>query len=248
MKKLLFLFSALFFIFSAKINAQKVYSTTSGEMIFSSGTLEFTDAFKSQNPQAQISDTPVRFTTFYHVTQLWHLDFGENIGMYTGLGIRNVGMISNEMLNTGASGMEAVQPYKIIRRLYTGGIPLAMKLGAFDQNLYVYGGGEIEFGIHYKEKYWNSHDRSGSKTKTKAWFASQTNNILPSVFAGVQLPGGANVKFRYYLTDFLNHNYTDTNPVSDLTRYKSSQLWYVSLSWNINTAYLTKGEGSLATR
>ena len=244
MKRIILIAIAVMMLTCGKINAQKVYTTTSGEMIFSGGTLEFTGAYMSQNPQAMISDAPVRFTAAFHFTQLWHIDFGTNVGMFTGASVRNVGMISNEVLDNG----QGYDDYKIIRRVYTGGIPLALKIGAFDKNLYVYGGGEVEFAFHYKEKYWNSHERSGSKTKTTAWFGSQTNTVLPSVFAGVQLPRGANVKFKYYLNDFLNHDYTDKHFVSDLTRYKSSQMWYVSLSWQINTAYIFRGEGTLANR
>ena len=57
-----------------------------------------------------------------------------------------------------------------------------------------------------------------------------------------KFPGGVNLKFKYYLNDFLNSDYTATNFVSDLTRYKTSQLWYFSLSWQFNTAYIFKGE------
>lgn len=221
-----------------KIFSQKIYPITSGEMIFANGTMEFTDEYLQQFPEAQVSGVPLRFTTAFHLSQYWHFDFSGNFGFYTGLGVKNVGIISDEILYNGSPGFESYQPYKIVRRLYTGGIPLALKLGSFKDNLYVYGGGEVEFGIHYKEKYWNSHSRSGSKTKTKQWFGGQTQSVLPSVIAGVQFPGGVNLKFKYYLNDFLNHNYTNNNFVSDLTRYKTSQVWYLSLSWQFNTAYL----------
>ena len=226
----------------ARAAAQKVYPITSGEMIFSNGTVEFTDEYMQQYPGAQVSGMPLRFTMAVHISQYWHVDFNERIGMYTGLGVKNVGMISDEVLYNGAQGVGDYQDYKIIRRVYTGGIPLALKLGAFDKNLYVFGGGEVEFPIHFKEKYWSSDSRSGSKTKNSKWFGSQTESILPSVIAGVQMPGGINIKFKYYLTDFLNNGYKDSNFVSDLTRYKTSQVWYVSLSWQFNTAYIFKGE------
>lgn len=223
---------------AGEIFAQKVYSITSGEMIFSNGTVEFTDQYMQQFPDARASSMPTRFTAVVHLTQYWHLDFNSKVGLYTGIGVKNVGLISDEKLYNGAPGIESYQPYKIIRRVYTGGIPFALKVGSFKDNLYFFGGGEVEFPIHYKEKYWNSHSRSGSKTKTKAWFSSNTEPILPSVIAGVQFPGGVNLKFKYYLTDFLDHSSTNTNFISDLTRYKTSQVWYLSLSWQFNTAYL----------
>lgn len=234
---LLFLFIALGF---GRSMAQKVYPITSGEMIFSNGTVEFTDEYLQQYPGAEVSGVPLRFTMAVHISQYWHVDFNENLGFYTGLGVKNVGLISDEVLYNGA--INDYQDYKIIRRVYTGGIPLALKLGAFDKNLYIFGGGEVEFPIHFKEKYWGSHDREGSKTKTNKWFGGQTESIMPSVIAGVQFPGGINLKFKYYLNDFLNHDYSDNNFVSDLHRYKSSQIWYMSLSWQFNTAYIFKGE------
>lgn len=235
MKKLTLLLALLVIVGAVKSFAQNIYPVTSGEMIFSSGTVEFTDEYMQEFPEAKVMDVPVRFTTGFNISQFWHFDFNEHFGLYTGLGIKNVGLISDEMLYDGSPGIESYQPYKIIRRNYTGAIPLAVKLGSFDKHLFIYGGGEFEFGIHYKEKYWNSHDRSGAKTKTKKWFGGQTESILPSAIVGLQFPRGLNVKFKYYLNDFFNHDYTNTNFVSDLTRYKTSQMWYLSLSWQFNT-------------
>lgn len=248
MKHLLLTLALAIFLAAGQTQAQKIYPISSGEMIFSNGTVEFTDAYMQQFPEAQVSQVPVRFTAFFHFTQYWHMDFGQNIGLFSGLGIRNVGLISDEVLYNSASSIESYQPYKIIRRVYTGGIPLALKVGSFKDNLYFFGGGEIEFPIHYKEKYWNSHSRDGSKTKTKEWFGGQTEPIMPSVIAGVQFPGGFNLKFKYYLNDMLKNSYTNTNFVSDLTRYESSQVWYVSLSWQFNTNYLWEDDSQLVRK
>lgn len=234
----------LLFAGVSKAVAQNVYPISSGEIIFSTGTTEFTDQYLEQFPGAQVSGNPLRFTMAFHFTQYWHVDFGNNVGVFMGLGIKNIGMISDEVLYNGSLG--DYHNYKIIRRVYTGGIPLALKLGSFNNNLYIFGGGEIEFPIHFKEKYWDSQDRSGSKTKTTSWFGSQTESFMPSVIAGFQFPGGFNLKFKYYLNDFLNHDYTDNNFVSDLTRYKKSELWNVSLSWQFNTAYMWKGENGVS--
>ena len=240
MKKLSLVFLLLVAVVAERAAAQNVYPISSGEMIFSTGTTEFTDAYLAQYPGASVSENPLRFTMAFHYTQYWHVDFGNSLGVFVGLGVKNVGMVSDEVLYNGA--IDDYQNYKIIRRVYTGGIPLALKLGSFKNNLYVYGGGEVEFPIHFKEKYWPSHDREGSKTKTSSWFGSQTESIMPSVMAGLQFPGGFNLKFKYYLNDFLNNGYKDNNFVSDLTRYKSTELWYVSLSWQFNTAYAFKGD------
>ena len=98
-----------------------------------------------------------------------------------------------------------------------------------------------------KEKFWTgSFERDGSKTKNTKWFSNQTPIFLPSVFAGVQLPGGVNIRFKYYLKNFLNTDYTVSSNsqegctfnLSDLSRYEESQIWYISVCWQFNTSLL----------
>lgn len=232
-------------------NAQKVYSVTSGEMIFSLAKTEFTQEFLDTYPGASIKGNPLRFTIFFHLGQYWHMDFTNNIGLITGIGVRNVGLISDETLPEifNPDVNENYIKYKVIRRTYTLGIPLMLKLGSFKDHLYFFGGAEYELAFQHKEKYWtNTHNRSGTKTKSSTWFGDQFPTFLPSVVGGMQMPGGVNLKFKWYLTDFLNHDYdagnenTTAYSVSDLTRYKTSQVFYISLSWQFNTAYLTKKE------
>jgi hypothetical protein len=231
--------------------AQKLYPVTSGEILFSQSQTSLTSSFVSQYPNARLVADNVRFTVFFHIGQYIHYDFTDNVGMFSGLAIRNVGMITDETLpqtvsiSNGAS--VPYSDYKIIRRQYMLGVPLALKIGAFNNHFYIYGGGEYEMAFHLKEKYWtDTFDRSGSKTKNTEWFSNQTPTFLPSVFAGVQLPGGINLKFKYYLTDFLNNSYTSSRnsqegssfDISDLSRYQESQIFSFSLCWQFNTASL----------
>jgi hypothetical protein len=230
--------------------AQKFYPVTSGEMIFSQGRASFTEEFMTQYPGARLVANNVRYTIFLHIGQYFHCDFNNNIGLFTGLAIRNVGMITDETLPQTVSTTGASVPYvdyNICRRQYMLGVPLALKLGSFKNHLYFFGGGEYEVAFHLKEKYWTgSFDRSGPKTKSMEWFSSQTPTFLPSVFIGVQFPGGVNLKFKYYLTDFLNTDYQvsgnshdgSTFSISDQSRYKSSQLAYFSLCWQFDTSAL----------
>lgn len=232
------------------LQAQKVYSTTSGEMIFGLNETEFNDDFLATYPEAEVVKTNLRWTVFFHFSNFWHIDFNNNIGLISGLGVRNVGMITDERLpaNVVASGEVYngdYRNYKIIRRNYMAGIPLMLKFGSFKDNIYFYGGAEYELSFHFKEKYWSdTHSRDGSKTKYTEWFGSQSPTFIPSAIAGVQLPGGFHVKFKYYLDDFLDNTFGrqsgSTYSVSDLTRYESTQVFYFSLSWQFNTAYITK--------
>jgi len=221
---------------------QKIYSFNVWEFIFSYSDVEFTDEFLNQYSGADIAGSNVRFTLFFHFEHDWHLDLTNNIGIITGFGIRNIGISTDEVLPMTIAGTE-YENYKLIRRTYTTGVPLAIKLGSFKDHLFFYAGGEYELAVHFKEKYWTgSHDRSGAKTKYNEWFGSQTPLLIPSVFGGVQLPGGFNLKFRYYLNNFLNHEYekqsSDVFNISDFTRYKTTQLYYVSLSWQFTSEYL----------
>jgi hypothetical protein len=227
--------------------AQKLYTETSGEMIFSQSQASFTPEFTGEYPNANLASNNVRFTVFFHLGQYVHYDFSNNVGLLSGLAIRNIGMITDESLPTQVTG--GVEPvnydeYKIIRRQYSLGLPLALKIGAFDKHFYFFGGGEYEMAFHFKEKYWTgNYDRSGDKTKNTEWFSGQTPTFLPSVFGGIQFPYGLNVKFKYYLNDFLDSSYKgngntvtgSTFDIHDQTRYKESNIFYVSLCWQFNT-------------
>lgn len=219
---------------------KKVYTVTSGELLFQWANIEFTDDFIANSPEGtEVVGSPLRFTCWFHLGQYLHVDFNNNIGLITGGAVRNVGFISDERLDK--DGDNQVEDYKIIRRSYNLGVPLALKLGMFDNHFYVFGGAEYELAFAFKEKYWNSHNRDGEKTKKTQWFGAQTPNFLPSVFAGVQMPRGVNVKFKYYLTDFINHDYThNTDIISDLTRYKETQTMYISVSWQFETNKVSK--------
>lgn len=210
MKKTLFLIIAVLFIFSIPASfSQQIYRTTGGEFIFS---------FADVEENGINVPTNMRFTMFFHFTEKIHFDVTDNLGFYSGIGIRNVGLITDE------------DNYKIKRRSYMLGVPLAIKLGSFKDNFYVYAGGEYELLFHYKQKLFVD----GDKTKYSEWFSDRTNRFLPSVFVGVQFPKGINLQFKYYLDDFLNRDFRGTDfgvPVS-YANYKT-QIYYISLSFNL---------------
>jgi hypothetical protein len=232
MKKRIFIAVVIAMFLGIYTQAQKkIYQTSGGETIISFGNLQFTDSYQSVNPEAEIANQPPRFTLFFHYGQYSNYDLNKNIGIFSGFGIRNIGLISDENLIVNGD----YQKFKIIRRAYTIGIPLGLKLGNISDNFYLYGGGEYEWAFHFKEKYWESYSRSGIKTKHGQWFGNQVNTFLPSFFVGIQFPKGLNLKFKYYLTDFLNSNYSNSNEISDLRRYKQSQLMYISLTVQLKT-------------
>jgi hypothetical protein len=220
MKKLAPLFLFLILGISSLRAQTKTYSTSSGELIFS---------FADYKINSAAVNTPVRFTCFFHVGGYQHVDFTNNVGLYSGLALRNVGFTS-----TSADSFN-----KVKRRQYTIGVPLAIKIGDLGNDTYLFAGGEAELAFHYKEKFFK--DDVKQSQKDRAWFSARTNLFLPSVFVGVNFKGGANIKFKYYLEDFYNTNYTTTDGTKKYGNVNSSQMFYFSLSLNIRNASYKSG-------
>ena len=92
---------------------------------------------------------------------------------------------------------------KIKHRSYSLGFPLAIKVGSFEDNFFAYGGVEYEWMFAYKQKKF----LDGEKYKFTQWNSDRVNTWIPSWFVGLQFPGGINLKFKYYMDDFLNQEF-----------------------------------------
>ncbi|WP_282035893.1 hypothetical protein [Saccharicrinis aurantiacus] len=218
MRLLLFIaIIAIPFVNQAQTN---VYGTTSIELIFSSADVNMDIGGEDIDVRS-----PMRFTAWFHYAQYLNFDFTNNIGLYTGGAIRNVGFITNDA---------DYDIEKRVHRSYSLGVPLAIKLGVFDKRFFIYGGAEYEWMFHYKEKYWEA----GQKYKTSEWFSDKVNTFVPSVFVGIQLPKGANLQFKYYLEDFLNSDYNRGSV--DFSNYNKTRMFYVSLGFQLRTIHFKK--------
>jgi len=191
--------------------AQEVYTITAGELLFQSGSID---------QGGEDMNTNMRFTLWFHLGEYVHLDISKNIGFFTGLGMRNVGFITEE------------NDIKTKYRSYMLGAPIALKLGSFKDNFFVYGGAEYEWMFHFKQKTFVNDE----KIKYSDWFSNRTPSFIPSVFAGIQFPYGLNVKFKYYLNDFLNHEYQGPGDYSNYTAFTNTQVWYISVSFQIKNS------------
>lgn len=217
-----FIVLALCFMLTHAVNGQMIiYPVTTWEIIFNPSSVE---ADLGDGPQH--ITTNMRFTGFFNWGQNLHFDFNDKFGFYTGLAFRNIGIIVDDPRY---NDMTSVDYYKVKRRTYTLGLPVAIKIGNFNRNMYLFAGGEIEMLFHYKEKYWVS----GVKYKSKEWFSNKTERWNPSVFVGIQFPGGFNVKYKYYFNDFLNHDYHDS--MYDFTSLRETSIWYISVGWQFRT-------------
>lgn len=220
MKKFILLF-VLFLLVSTCIYCQSVRVASAYDA--------FIVSFSKVNIDSKAIDTKARFTCFFHLGFTVHFEFTKNVGIYTGLGIKNIGFITENNI----SGV----PVMMKRRSYNLSLPLALKLGAFHKKVALFGGGTIELPFHYKERYYENGDKKSQFTE---WFSNRTPLFMYTAFGGIELPLGLYVKFQYYFTNFLNKNYS-----GDGINYAKfdAKVFYISFGFNFyNKKY--KGEKS----
>ena len=197
----------------------KFYFSTGGEMIFS---------WSNTSHPTSTDGVVVRWAPVFNLQGFINYDFARAVGVMAGLGIRNVGYIYHF---NDVGGREFRKKF----RTYSLGIPVALKVGNVD-GFHVYGGYEIEFPFHYKEK---TFDSDNSKiNKFTSWFSDRTNNVQHCLFAGIQFREGLNLKFKYYLTEFHNQDFTQTTDdpyapsgiATEPYRGVESNVMYISVS------------------
>ena len=195
----------------------KPYWLSASEFIFSGGDVSATGGPLGEEINV---NSIVRFTCFFHLQEQFHYDFNDNIGIYTGLGIRNVGIIND--LN---------DSIKAKQRVYSLGLPLALKLGSLPNKFYVALGAEVELFFHYKQKVFYDDE----KFKKSEWFSDKVNLVNPSVFLDIHSGRGAYVRFKYYLLDFLVEDKQDIKIFGNPYPYRpeSSKMFYVAIGTTI---------------
>ena len=195
----------------SKESPSKAYVTSGGELIFSLASIE-------QNGNNE--NATLRFSPVVNFQVMVNKDLGKNFGLFGGLALRNVGYIMNDYIDS--NGLE----YKKKFRSYNIGIPFGLKVGNLDKTFF-YGGYEIEFPISYKEKTYDGGDKID---KITGWFSDRNELFQHGFLAGVQFPGGVNVKFKYYLSEFHNQDYTTNANVKPYAGLKTN-IFYVSLNF-----------------
>ena len=192
----------------AQSNLSNWYVNSGWEMIFSMGGTD--------------NDGKIRFSPVLNLYSNYHYDLNENLGIMTGLALRNVGFQYE-------SPDEQAVRFKY--RTYNLGVPIGLKIGSMDK-AYLYGGYELEWAFNYKEKRFENDKKV---EKDVFWFNKRVNALQHSVFAGIQFYSGMNIKFKYYLSNFHNQDYveyfdnTPTNPYASI----NTNLWYISLNFAI---------------
>lgn len=200
--------------FSQKDN---VYFTSGGEMIFSFANIDY---------NGDESGSIMRWSPVFNFQGMLNIDMGDNVGLFTGLAIRNVGYIYDNYKTLNDLGDEITVKKKF--RTYNLGIPAGIKIGKMDK-AFLYGGYEIEFPFHYKEKTFIDE----KKDKLTAWFSNRVEQFQHGFLVGIQFPYGANIKFKYYLSSFHNNDYTQSSDGIKPYENLDVNVFYISLNFSL---------------
>jgi hypothetical protein len=187
----------------------KAYVTSGGELIFSLANID-------QNGGG--GSSKLRFSPVFNFQFMLNKDLGNKFGLFTGLALRNVGYIMDDYKDT------ANHLYKKKFRSYNIGIPVGLKFGNLSKT-FLYGGYEAEFAIGYKEKTYENGDKID---KITGWFSNRQESFQHGFLLGIQFPYGANVKFKYYMSEFHNSDYTNSAGIKPYAGLKSN-IYYFSL-------------------
>jgi hypothetical protein len=190
----------------------KVYTTTSGELIFSFANVDY---------NGREDGGVMRFSPVVNIQNWLNFDRSDQLGFFTGLSLRNIGFI-----------YDVDQTTRKKYRTYNIGIPVGVKVGDLSDT-FLFFGYELEIPIHYKEKTFIDEDKDDKKT---VWFTGRVPTVNHSLMAGVQLPHGATLKFKYYLTNFFDEDFKASDGQGGT--YKPFEgvdvnIFYVSLSFGL---------------
>ncbi|TWV99091.1 outer membrane beta-barrel protein [Chitinophaga pinensis] len=90
-----------------------------------------------------------RFTFFFNIGHNYNYDFGRNVGFFTGLNLKNIGLITKDDKDS----------VKLKRRVYTLGVPLGIKIGDLKKGFFFFAGGAYDLAFNYKEKKFINGDK-----------------------------------------------------------------------------------------
>ncbi|MFN4246564.1 MAG: hypothetical protein ACK4EY_02510 [Flavipsychrobacter sp.] len=161
----------------------------------------------------------LRFSYILNFGFNFNYDFNKHFGVYTGIGIKNIGFI------------DKIADSTIKRRVYTIGAPIGIKFGNLKKRTYGFIGGGVDVPFNYREK---GFVKRGKKDKFNEWFSDRTPLIMPYVFAGVSLDPGIAFKVQYYPSNFMNTSFAEYPGTSALPVYPYA-------GYNVNLIMLSIG-------
>jgi hypothetical protein len=211
MKRFTFILLFIILFTIGGFSQSKPYVTSGFEMIFSLADIQ--DHGSSEN-------AILRWAPVINIQTMLNKDISNNFGLFTGMAVRNVGYIYGGYTDPATDNV-----YKKKFRSYNLAVPFGIKLGNLE-GLFIYGGYEFELPFLYKEKTFENGDKIN---KITGWFSNREEPFQHGFLVGVEFPYGLNIKFKYYLSEFHNQNYTDAGgfkPYEGL----NSHIFYFSLS------------------
>jgi len=219
MKKLFTIFILSIIAFTG-FGQSKSYWSSGGEMLFSFANIKDNGVSESSS---------LRWAPVINLQGTYNHDLNPNVGIFTGLFCRNVGYIyDNYTDRTVNEGEFTGTPHKMKFRSYNVGLPVGIKIGNLE-NLFFYGGYEIEIPVRYKEKTFDGSDKTNTTT---GWFSDRQELFQHGFMAGVQFPYGFNLKFKYYLSEFHNQDYVNNAGIKPYSGLES-HVMYFSLGYNL---------------
>ena len=139
----------------------------------------------------------LRFNMFTNIGFTFNFNTSRHFGIYTGVDLKNIGFI------------EKTDSFTIKRRVYSLGVPLAIRIGKMTYpEWHILIGGGIDIPFNYREKEYKERPH---KTTFSEWFSERTPQVLPYVFIGTKLTSGISLKAQYYPGNFLDPGYTKDN-------------------------------------
>ncbi len=167
-----------------------------------------------------------RFSYFINSGMNFNRDLSQHFGIYTGIGVKNLGYIEKYTNTTGSGWSNST----IKHRVYAIGVPVGIKIGNLkSKGTYCLLGGGIDIPTNYKEKVFTNG--RNNKHKFNEWFSDRVNPVMPYIFAGICINSGFTVKLQYYPGNFMNQNYT-SNGQKPYEGYES-HIGLLSLSYNV---------------
>ncbi|MBP6575038.1 MAG: hypothetical protein KA230_11345 [Flavobacteriales bacterium] len=188
------------------------YFASGGEWILSYALLDVKGDDKGSIP---------RFSPFFNLQRVANYDVNEHFGFFVGLSLRNVGFIYDVP--------DTTLRYKF--RTYTLGLPIGFKVGTMGKGL-LFVGYELELPFNYKEKRFENEKK---EDKFNVWFSDRNEPLFHTVMLGYQLPKGTCIKFKYYITNFHNEDFTENRNGVEYKPYNGfrSNILYVSLGFKL---------------
>lgn len=186
------------------------------EFIFSLSDLTMPDSLPANSDPG----SNLRFSGFFNTQYQYHYDINRNFGLMTGFGVRNVGFINN----IGDS-------IKLKQRVYSFGVPIALKFGKLPGGYSVTLGAEPELFFHYKQKAIYDDE----KYKKMGWFSNRVNLFNPSVFLDVRFKNGFFLRYKHYLMDVLVPENQSVNVGEKSVPFNpvSSKMFYLSFGFSL---------------